>query len=91
VNIEVAEEATRKSGNELRNAAAVTSSEGHTPGRMVRKRGPDQSRISDGEVLEQALSDQADLDMAVVGGQLATYSGTITFGLMVHELCAAVA
>src|SRR6202166_1469510 len=44
-----------------------------------------------GEILQQPLSDEADLDMAIVGGQLATDSGAIAVGLTVQVLRAAVA
>lgn len=46
VNIEAAEDARRNWGRELRNAMAVTSSEGHTPSRMVLSHEPNEDQTS---------------------------------------------
>jgi hypothetical protein len=48
VNIEAAEDARRKAGSVLRNAMAVTSSEGQTPSRMVLSHDPKDDQTSRG-------------------------------------------
>ncbi len=56
MNIEAAQESRRKSGSVLRNAVAVTSSEGHTPGRMVRNHEPKEDQTSCAWVAERYCS-----------------------------------
>ena len=43
---------------------------------------PDQSRVEGGEALKKALGDEADLDVAVVGVELAADGGAVDRGLV---------
>jgi hypothetical protein len=60
----------------------TTSSEGGVPGRIVQSQEPkwDHTQIGDGdgEALKDALSDEADLNVTVISGELS--SNTVTIG-----------
>lgn len=49
---------------------------------------PDQSRVEGGEALEQALGDEADLDMAVMGGEFSADGRAVGRGFVMEELVA---
>ena len=49
---------------------------------------PDQGRVGGGEALEEALGDESDLDVAVIGVQLAADGGAVGCGFAMEELVA---
>ena len=69
--------------DELR--GAVRGTHGAQPGADV---APDQSRVEGGEALEQALGDEADLDVAVIGGEFSADGRAVGRGLVMEELVA---
>ena len=49
---------------------------------------PDQGRVGGGEALQEALGDESDLDVAVIGLQLAADGGAVGCGFAMEELVA---
>lgn len=78
--------AERGGDDELRGAAWGSS--GAKPGGEV---APDELGLSGREALEDALSDEADLDMAVIGREFSSDGDSIGLGLMMKELVAGAA
>jgi hypothetical protein len=64
---------------------ALRGAHGAQPGAEV---APDQSRVEGGEAVEQALSDKADLDVAMIGVEFSADGGAVGRGLVMEELVA---
>ena len=86
----------RGSGEKIREAVAEGAGDDELRGAMRRAHGaqpraevaPDQGRVGSGEALEEPLGDETDLDMAVIGVELAADGFAVGLGFAMEELIA---